>query len=419
MSQPATEFAVSFESLHRFRLALLALESLAIIIGWVNAIPIVSTPLFLSVLLLHWLTWPLLRGANFAAFGARYTTLALLIDICLLSFLLALSGGASNGLMALLLLPVAASAVLLPASAAWLIALLSITSNLLLLQLGQFFDGQANHHMHHQQVWQQTYGTHLQQMSWGFSLSVLLLVWFLSRQTAKIQAVHRKLQQLQQLQTRQEQMLTVATYAANAAHDLATPLQNIALLTDELVQSDVEDPLFLDLQHEVKRCQQIVQQLRHNAQQLREPQLEQHNMTECALQAIQLWMVSRPDIRVELTQQQQANALRCKDVLSFHAALFHVLDNAADASISQHNAELSIELRQTANYLCIIVQDNGPGLAPELLAELGQKPIPSHAGLGLGQLIANSTFERLGGRVYRQNQPTGLRTVIVLTGDVV
>ncbi len=35
-------------------------------------------------------------------------------------------------------------------------------------------------------------------------------------------------------------MLAVATYAANAAHDLATPLQNITLLTDELLSDELQ-----------------------------------------------------------------------------------------------------------------------------------------------------------------------------------
>lgn len=415
MTQSATESAVSFESLHRFRLMLLALETLALLFGYGFAAHIVSWALCLSIFALHWATWPLLRSADFRRFGPRYTTIALLIDICLLSVLLALSGGASNGLVALLLLPVAASAVLLPAPAAWLIGLLSIASNLLLLQLGQFFDEQANHQMHHQQLWQQTYTLHLQQMSWGFTVSVVVLVWFLSRQTSKMQAAHQQLQQLLQRQAQQEQMLMVATYAANAAHDLASPLQNIALLSGELLESDEEDPLYQDLQHEVHRCQHIVQQLRHNAQQLREPQ-GSLDMAASALQAIQLWMVSRPEIRVNLSHHGQPQPLPLHDALSFHAALFHVLDNAADASLSQQTAELSIQLRQQHQQFILIVQDFGPGLSADLLAELGQKPMQSQQGLGLGQLIANSTIERLGGRMYRQNQPQGLRTIMVFSG---
>jgi hypothetical protein len=54
----------------------------------------------------------------------------------MLTLLLALSGGASNGFIALLLLPVAMSAVLLPAPAAYLSALLAIALYNLLLQTG-------------------------------------------------------------------------------------------------------------------------------------------------------------------------------------------------------------------------------------------------------------------------------------------
>jgi two-component system, sensor histidine kinase RegB len=258
------------------------------------------------------------------------------------------------------------------------------------------------------------FNQHMLQMGWAFALSALLIAWFISAQAKLIRKKSQQLNDLQQQQSRQEQMLAVATYAANAAHNLATPLQNITLLSDELLsdelkQQPAELPLELlkDLQTEVAKCQHIVQQLRSSAQQLRSHKSPAQPVLDISAQALQLWLVSRPDISLSLQRQSDDSSCQLQDALAWSAALFNILDNAADASIANAKPELAVELELRQGRFNMKLRDFGVGLTPQQLAELGLQPQPGTKGLGLGQFLANASIERLGGQISRQNLPEG------------
>jgi two-component system sensor histidine kinase RegB len=343
----------------------------------------------------------------------RVFIVGVLLDLLILTMLLVLSGGASNGLIALLLLPVAVCAVLLTPLLAYLTALLAVVCYALLLQLGEV-QTEIDHSMHQQMNHAMPhadsgFNQHMLQMGWAFALSALLIAWFISAQTKLIRQKSQQLNALQQQQSRQEQMLAVATYAANAAHDLATPLQNITLLSDELQQqaSALPADLLQDLQTEVSKCQRIVQQLRSSAQQLRSQKSQPQPVLEISTKAIQLWLVSRPEISLTLQQHQDDSLCELQDALAWSAALFNILDNAADASLANLQPQLEIELRLQQGQFHLQLRDFGVGLSSQQLAELGLQPQPGSPGLGLGQFLANASIERLGGQMTRHNLPQG------------
>lgn len=427
-------FPVSTESaplqqvkqLQQFRWGLVGTTYLAAFAAWALQYPVGSWPLLLFLLTLYGctnLSLPWLPGASVQP--QRLFAVAILCDLTLFTLMLALSGGAGNGLIALLLLPVAVSAVLLPGRIALLTAALAVTCYLILALLlplnqvdphtgQQIYDPHAEHVSHqvfidgleHSQMMPAQFSSHLWQMTWAFALSAFFIATFVSAQAHLVRQKSRELTQLQRQQWQQEQMLAVATYAANAAHELATPLQNLTLLTDEL-SAGISDPALLtDLQQEVRRCQQIVQQLRHNAQQLRQPKsLEPlHHVVQ---QALRLWLVSRPDISLSLSEQLDDSLCPVSDSLAWSAALFNILDNAADAGVAVHEPRLEVSLSQQKQHFVLQIRDFGAGIPAEQLADLGKKPRPSIDGLGLGQFLANSSIERLGGVVTRYASPAG------------
>lgn len=417
----------------QFRWGLILSEYAASALAFSLAYPINSWPLLLLLLTLHGcsnLALPMWPGSQ--RYPERVYMMGILLDLLILTMLLVLSGGASNGLIALLLLPVAVCAVLLPPLLAYLTALLAVACYALLLQLGNAQSG-IDHEMHHQMQHNLAqadagFSQHMMQMGWAFALSALLIAWFISAQAKLIRQQSQQLNTLQQQQSRQEQMLAVATYAANAAHDLATPLQNITLLSDELLSDElmsdelindeqqgdtqhhsryVPTVLLQDLQAEVGKCQNIVQQLRSSAQQLRTQKSQPQPVMEISTKAIQLWLVSRPDINLQFTQQQDDSRCELQDALAWSAALFNILDNAADASLANLQPQLAIDLQLQQGRFQLQLRDFGQGLTSQQLVELGRQPQPDSQGLGLGQFLANTSIERLGGQVSRQNLPQG------------
>jgi two-component system sensor histidine kinase RegB len=415
------------KQLQQFRWGLVGTTYLAALAAWLFSYPVSSWPLLLLLLALYGCTnlsllW--LPGATAQPY--RVFALAILYDLTLFTLMLALSGGAGNGLIALLLLPVAVSAVLLPGRIALLTAALAVSCYLvlaLLLPPGQvdpdtgqlIYELQAQHSSHqvfidgaaaHSLMRQEPFSSHLWQMAWAFALSAFFIAAFVSAQARLVRQKSAELQKLQQQQWQQEQMLAVATYAANAAHELATPLQNLTLLTDELADGPPDAAICNDLQQEVRRCQQIVQQLRQNAQQLRAPQ-SQEALHLIAQRALKLWLVSRPEISLTLEEHLDDSTCLVSDALAWSAALFNILDNAADAGAAQQQPRLHVRLHQLQQHFWLEIEDFGAGVPAKQLAELGKVPQRSPAGLGLGQFLANSSIERLGGAVIRRVSATG------------
>jgi len=403
--------------LRRLRWGLIGFECLFAALGFSNEFVVVSWPLIALLLVTHAATNVVLHYLSGVNRQSRLLyTLSCIIDLVLLSCLLALSGGTSNGLVALLLLPVAIGSILLPARISYLLALLSVAAYTLLLQLGDVAllnsgSDLAHQHAGHAIPESSSFSQHMLQMWWAFTLSAAMISWFVSTQAQLIQTKARQIAQLQQQQLQQEQALAIATYAANAAHDLASPIQTMALLADELPPRDVA---VVELKQQLQRCQHIVQSLRVNASKITRDD-EPQPLTTLVQQSLQYWLTSRPDISVVCNEVLSDAEPMLNGASSLPAALYHILDNAAQAGAARGIPKLELTLIQQQGNLTLNVRDFGEGLSERRLAELGRIPQQSEAGLGLGQFLANLTVESLGGVIERQNLADGMLTRIVFS----
>ncbi|MEE2023106.1 ATP-binding protein [Alkalimonas mucilaginosa] len=417
--------------LARFRWGVIGFIALAMLAAWLLHYPVSSWPLLLLLLALFAasnLLLPVLPNASH--YSMRLYALYALADIVLLCCMLLLSGGVSNGLVALLLLPVAMASVLLPGRLCYLVALIAVLSYTLLLQLGDLSalstagpwlelqpeNAATPAHAHHgtgHGVGHGSFDQHLLQMWWAFALSAGLISWFISAQARQIRKQARVLNQLQQQQLRQEQMLALATFAANAAHDLATPIQTMALIADELQVDATQAEQWQDLQQQLQRCQHLVQQLRQDAGSLRQPQ-QAEPVLQLTGQTVQRWLASRPDIEADCQFDSDATDFLLAEPQSLAAALLNILDNAADASLARQQPKLSIACQLSEQGCSIRIRDYGEGFSEQRLQELGHLPQLSSQGLGIGQFLANASIERLGGKVVRSNLADGGLTCIEL-----
>ena len=393
----------------KLRWGIIIIECLVAAIGWLLDYAVTSWAIVLLVLITHTLTNIVLQRLPRPVASLKPVFLLIsAIDLLVLSALLAVSGGASNGFVALLLLPVAVVSVLLPALASYLFAIAAVLAYSVLLWLGDLTVAvspafAAEHAMHGAVM--RPFSRHMWQMWWAFAISAILISWFISSQAALIREKSTKLNQLQQQQIRQEQALAIATYAANAAHDLASPIQNLVLLTEELQSCATEQPALQEIKQQLQRCQQIVADLRTNASQWREQQPAE--LLPVIQQSLQSWIVTRPEISLKLNLQGETSGCRIKEAASLSSALFQILDNAADASFANGKPQLDIEVTLLQGRLTLRIIDFGEGLSEQRLAELGQLPQQSESGLGLGQFLANVSVERLGGSISRRNLAQG------------
>lgn len=392
-----------------YRWGLIIAETLVAVLAWLVNFPILNPHLIVSLLMLHaisntvmyWVPRP-------ESYTRQLVALSCVMDLLLLTLFLAFSGGANNGFVSILLLPVATAAVLLSPVSAYLHMVLAILCYSLLLLPQAIMPVLHSNHGLNAELWSEhTFNTHLLQMWAAFSFSVLLVSWFVSNQAQLIRRQARRLGLFQQQQVQQEQLLALSSYAANAAHQLATPIQNVSLLVAELQDTLPADPALNDLLHETQRCQHIVQELRSNAQQLRQQQFQPLPVTEVIKQTLDSWLVSRADITLEQQHDHDASVCLITENRSFAAALMNILDNAADASSQNNQPRLQLFSKIHQSQLTLVIRDFGEGLSAQRLQELGKVPQPSEQGLGIGQFLANMTIERLGGAVARRLHPQG------------
>lgn len=105
-------------------------------------------------------------------------------------------------------------------------------------------------------------------------------------------------------------------------------------------------------------------------------------------------------------------------------ALFHVVTslvaNAARAASQNAAAEVHVQVDRCGERVEIRVSDNGPGMAPAVLAHLGEPMRTGHAprgGTGLGLYAAALLASRMGGRLRVESAPgRGTTAVLELPG---
>ena len=342
--------------------------------------------------------------------SSHYLYQSILIDILMFSGLLYFSGGATNGAVSILLLPVATAAALFTWRASLSLAVIAIGCYSVLMW--HYYPMTDNVHAHHQP---QEFSIHLLAMWFTFIFSCLLLVWFIGLQSHLVRQKNEKLSTFRENQLRDEQLIAIATFAANAAHDLATPLSSISLLSDELKHEEGKEGIDT-LIDQVELCRTIVQSISHKAIMNKSKINQSTGVANYFGDLIERWLITRPEIILDVEHHRFANDVVFTPDSGLESAMTNILDNAADASVQngQSRLNLSLALNQSKEVV-IKIRDFGIGIDDDLINLLGKEPVQSnHDGMGLGQFLANSTIQRCGGKVWRHSGVNGTQTEITL-----
>ncbi len=149
------------------------------------------------------------------------------VDVAALTALLYFTGGWTNPLVSLYLVPIAAAAAMLPARLAWSIAGAAVASYALIarfyLPLEPSHDAMAG-----------TFALHVLGMWVTFVVAAALIAYFGTSMAASLRTRARALAAARETNLRNEQIIGVATLAAGTAHELSTPLSSIAIAAGEL-----------------------------------------------------------------------------------------------------------------------------------------------------------------------------------------
>lgn len=244
----------------------------------------------------------------------------------------------------------------------------------------------------------------------AFSACSSVIIYFVTKLTSELVSRDEALRQSQIRQARSEKWEALGTLAAGAAHELATPLTTIAVVSTEL-QRDlelqdtpeglVED--FKTIRAELEKCRGILDQMSTDA-----GHLTTELPTIATIDSLLERAVSGPGKSSQRVKVNIANEAKESEISvpiqSFCMALGGIVQNALDAS-PEKPVEVIVSKEQQE--LCILVSDQGEGMSKEVLARADDPFFSTKEtgrGMGLGRFLARTVFERLGGSLDTVSQ---------------
>jgi len=328
---------------------------------------------------------------------------SLLVDVSTLTAQLYLSGGTTNPFAFLFLLQVILGAVLLRSWSVWTIV--AITSACLAgltvfyrpLALPPDDAGKLS-------------GPFIQGLLLCFVLNAALLVILITRINGNLRARDSRLAYLRERAAEEEHIVRMGLLASGAAHELGTPLSTLSVILGDWRRMDPfnSNPDLLqeidEMQAQVTRCKSIVSGILLSAGEARGEAPAETTVRTFLDDLIAEWRTTRNVSQLTYHNRFGADIAIVSDS-ALKQMICNVLDNALEASPNW----VGFEVTHDGDRLTMVVTDEGPGFAPEMLAQLG-KPYQSTKGRpggGLGLFLVANVARTLGGAVYARNRSDG------------
>ncbi len=343
------------------------------------------------------------------------------LDVLHLTAMLYFTGGPMNPFSFMYLVLIALATVVLPPRATWGLVALSVAGSAVLFLWHRPLDWHAHGHGHG--------GTdpmriHLYGMWVAFSVSAAFIVYFLLRIRRALAQRERELEAARSLAARKDKLASLATLAAGAAHELATPLGTIAVAAKELERQFCADPAQSDLidaiddirliRVQVARCRGVLDQLAREAGSSTGESLVELTATRL-LEAAQEGLPLFSAVQLRVAAEVEERPLRLP-VRSLAQALRALLKNALEASPAE--AAIEVAVRGDSRYLYIEVIDHGPGMSAEALSRVGEPFYTTKEpgrGMGLGVFLCRAVVESLRGQLLFCSVPgQGTRATVTL-----
>ncbi|MEW6513156.1 MAG: ATP-binding protein [Pseudomonadota bacterium] len=363
------------------------------------ALPLV--PLLALLLLMAVFNLVIQLWAGSEEFTAGDLAGQLAVDLVAMAVLLYLTGGATNPLVSLLLLPVAVAAFSLSASWAGGIAALAIGlySFLMLYSLPlPIADAERATRLHLGGMWL------------TFVVSAALLAWFVTRMTQTLHERDLQLAAAREEALRDAQVVALGQLAAGAAHELGTPLGTMKILAGELVSDqrlpeDARADLDL-LQRQIGICKNIIGGLTQKAG--IERAAHAIPLTDWLDSLLARWRTLWPKVTCMLEVAGKGAVPQILAEAALEQGITNLLNNAA--KIAPQGMRVVLDWDERA--LRITVHDRGPGFPPEVLRRCGAEPLPAVAeGSGIGLWLTRAAVERRGGRMQLKNDGGGVAII--------
>lgn len=222
----------------------------------------------------------------------------------------------------------------------------------------------------------------------------------------------------------EQKMTAVGAMAAAVAHEMSTPLGTIHLIAHDLAADLPADSVpgkdVRLLMDQVDRCRTILTQLGQQRDAAPDATIDLvplGSLVELAA-APHLGKTAGKTVTFDARPAAEAGTAPAPWVAHLPEIL-HGLGNLIQNALQFAVSAVSVSTRWDRDSVSIAVVDDGPGIPPHILDQVGEPYISSRAGgadghMGLGIFIASTLLGRTGARLSFANRPDGGAEVRVL-----
>jgi len=330
-------------------------------------------------------------------------------DIVVLGWALYFTGGASNPFITLLLVPVALSAAALSGRTTAVVTVLAAAVYGMLIFIYVPLPDMPMHG--------EAFRLHLTGMAINFMVAVLLLAVFIGRMNASLNVQREAMRRLRERALRDEGILAMATQAAEAAHQLNTPLSTLRTLLPEIVRGREDDVALCDdvgvMTGEVERCRDILHGMVEYGRQQLAGTPRATTLGDFVSDSADRFGLLRPEAELTMDVAPELHDRPIMVQPGLDHALLNLLQNALDASLQ--NGSHAVMLGATVDGVRVqfVIGDHGDGLSASR-AVSGPAVSSKPDGLGIGLALARSTVERMHGELQAHSDAGGTRVCVTL-----
>jgi len=249
----------------------------------------------------------------------------------------------------------------------------------------------------------------------GVWLSILVAIGVTSLYAFQVTEEARKLSDAlaatELVLTREQHLTQIDGLAAAAAHELGTPLSTIFLIARELEKSVQGDEHLASelttLREQAQRCRDILAKIT----QLSASGAPFDRMPLSTL--IEETVAPHRDFGVAIKVRLAVAATR-EPIGARNPAILYGVGNILENAVDFARTTVEVNAWWNAETVEIIISDDGPGIAPDMLRRIGEPYLSrrrstdeeqsEHSGLGLGIFIARTLLERTGAKVSFTNR---------------
>ena len=247
----------------------------------------------------------------------------------------------------------------------------------------------------------------------------------LRRAYEDLETAHNKLAESQAQLIQTEKMSALGTLVAGTVHELNNPIMGILNFSAHCVKHTSKDDRILtvlqDIEHEAKRCADIVQDLLtfSHTDKDDDKAYQKESLVKIVDRVIRLLSYRIEKQRILVTQHIADDTPEiCMKSNSIQQLILNLAVNALDALENSEKKELNVDIHREGKFVRMTIADTGCGIAGESVKSIFDpffttKPVGQGAGLGLS--VSQGVIKAHGGQISCESEPAvGTKFTILL-----